>query len=87
MVIRKTLSGPVSTLAFSAGSNKVVLSLPRARVAASCRSLRGYFRLRKCLHKIMMFWSKSSLCVQIRLILRNWLYGMLSLHLCGCAES
>ena len=84
--MRKTFSSSVLVVVLSVGSSKVALSLLLARVAAWWSNFSGYFRRRKCLQSSMTVRSKSSLNVQIRLILRNWLYGMLSLHLCGCAE-
>ena len=85
VVMRNTLS--LSSALLLEGVKSSSLVFPLARTAASLINSIGYFLLRKCPARLMTCLSKSLLVEQMRLIRKNWLYGMLSLHRWGCAES
>ena len=83
VVMRKIFCSSSASSDGSGGFSKTALSLFLARAAASLSRSKGYFLRRKCDDRLITCLSKSVLLVQILLTLRNWLYGMLSLHLCG----
>ena len=67
-------------------SSKVSLLSLLALRAASSKICRGYPLLMKYLLNVIVCLSKSDIFDQILLMRRNWLKGMLSLHLLGWAE-